>query len=123
MALTLEEMKANRRKWVEALRSEKYRQTDSTLFNDGAYCCLGVACVIAGLEDHDIAGIGNLSPFDSVREFYGIRDEDGGFYSTVDGHASLVDANDEGVSFSEIAGIIESEPEGLFVSAASSEAI
>ena len=36
-------MKAeDKAKWLEALRSGEYGQTDNTLCRDGRYCCLGV---------------------------------------------------------------------------------
>ena len=39
-------------KWVEALRSGEYKQTDHKLINNkGDYCCLGVACKIVGMND------------------------------------------------------------------------
>jgi hypothetical protein len=42
---------AIKQKWVEALRSGNYQQTQGALhkINDG-YCCLGVLCEIEGLE-------------------------------------------------------------------------
>lgn len=51
MKLTLKTIKANRKKWIKALRSGKYRQIQSELRQavadiDGepvGYCCLGVA--------------------------------------------------------------------------------
>lgn len=33
-------------KWLEALRSGEYKQTQKTLYSEGAYCCLGVLCDI-----------------------------------------------------------------------------
>lgn len=33
-----------RKKWIEALRSEKYTQGKQYLFHGGKYCCWGVAC-------------------------------------------------------------------------------
>lgn len=36
-----------RDKWIEALRSDRFDQTSGTLERDGAYCCLGVLCVVA----------------------------------------------------------------------------
>ncbi len=41
MAMT-EEIKANRVKWLEALKSGKYKQTTGKLKSHGRYCCLGV---------------------------------------------------------------------------------
>lgn len=38
-------------KWVKALRSGEYRQGRGTLRDtEGRYCCLGVFCVVAGIE-------------------------------------------------------------------------
>ena len=37
-------------KWVTALRSGKYEQTDETLQSGTGYCCLGVLCVLAEKE-------------------------------------------------------------------------
>jgi len=34
------------KKWVEDLRSGKYKQTDGELKNSDGYCCLGVLCMI-----------------------------------------------------------------------------
>jgi hypothetical protein len=48
MALTKTQI-ANRKKWVKALRSGKYKQTSGRLVRDGKYCCLGVACDVSGL--------------------------------------------------------------------------
>ncbi|RWL14841.1 MAG: hypothetical protein EOR57_31340 [Mesorhizobium sp.] len=111
MTLTLEQMKANRKLWVEALRSGRYEQTKSTLVDSRGYCCLGVACVVAGKQDDEISDFTNLSDFKDVRKFFGIRDYDGDFYG-----GSLVCLNDDaGYTFEQIAEVIESEPPGLFV--------
>lgn len=36
--------KKNITKWINALRSGRYKQTKYTLQDAGGYCCLGVAC-------------------------------------------------------------------------------
>jgi hypothetical protein len=38
--------KSDKKKWVKALRSEKYKQGKFQLFDGNGYCCLGVACEI-----------------------------------------------------------------------------
>ena len=47
-------------KWIEALRSGKYMQTSNRLVKvdlyKRSYCCLGVACVVAGLEEESRDG-------------------------------------------------------------------
>ncbi len=40
-------MTKNTQKWIDALRSGKYKQTSSHLSLDGKFCCLGVACEVA----------------------------------------------------------------------------
>lgn len=40
----------NIRKWVDALRSGNYTQTNGALHDTGGYCCLGVACDVAYRE-------------------------------------------------------------------------
>jgi hypothetical protein len=42
--LGLKDDKKNLRKWVAALRSGEYEQGKGALHLDGRYCCLGVAC-------------------------------------------------------------------------------
>lgn len=43
-------------KWVEALRSGKYEQGTKVLFSKRtrAYCCLGVLCVVNGVDPENI---------------------------------------------------------------------
>ena len=80
---TKEEQAANRKKWVEALRSGKYSQASGILRNDTdhatgrklrgfEYCCLGVACEISGLG---VWGAGIDDAPDEVRRY--IPHEDG----------------------------------------------
>jgi hypothetical protein len=51
--------KAFKRKWVNALRSGKYTQGTSQLYsrNGQSYCCLGVACAVAGLDKDEFSGL------------------------------------------------------------------
>lgn len=117
----LERMKANRRLWIEALRSGKYTQArDALQTRDGAMCCLGVLADIAGcsfewrdgfdypwVEDAE----GDQHAPSKAREFVGLAHCEGHFA----GQRSLAGLNDSGKSFLEIADIIESEPQGLFI--------
>ena len=116
-------MNDNSKKWVEALRSGQYQQGTGGLC--GIYnhhCCLGVACRIfqeevGGLQiklnsrhkyfafDIDSAYLPN-----KVRSWLGLTNRDGDFKG-----GSLASLNDRGSSFKEIADVIESEPDGLFV--------
>jgi hypothetical protein len=73
--------KENVRKWVEALRSGKYKQAQGQLYLDGAYCCLGVVCELAGLSVSQGGYYGE--PFDAnhltlpsqAAEWLGVDDE------------------------------------------------
>lgn len=42
--------KAIKTKWVKALTSGKYKQTDSVLQSEGKFCCLGVLCDLYAKE-------------------------------------------------------------------------
>ena len=45
-------------KWITALRSGEYKQGTEALYDnfDNTYCCLGVACIVAGLTKESIDG-------------------------------------------------------------------
>lgn len=105
--------------WVEALRSGKYKQAVSVLRSGDRFCCLGVACELAvdagvaersgdGYSDSYGSEVGKL-PVEVVF-WLGLKTS----YGEIPGRKSLIAMNDSGRSFSEIADIIESEPEGLF---------
>lgn len=92
-----------KKRWVAALRSGEYKQGKSNLYIDGKYCCLGVACIVAGMTHDTIDGdslINNDIKFsivpivlhDSLGDNIGLR---------------LAIMNDNGKSFSEIADYIE----------------
>ena len=115
--------------WLAALRSDEYRQGEAALHrtaDDGGpdmWCCLGVACDVylkAGgtlevtkqrLQKRRRMSYDGDAVFlpRAVLKWLGLRTQTGSYAS-----GSLVRANDKGVPFSEIADIIESEPEGLF---------
>lgn len=92
-------------KWVAALRSGAYEQGQERLKRGSAYCCLGVACVVAGVKkihgnmtfiphkDHDDDGAFNLVP-DSIR-------------CESRTSSKLAGMNDDGCSFGEIADWID----------------
>lgn len=114
-------------KLVAALRSGKYTQTKGRLRDDKGYCCLGVACDVLGKGEwiaKDFRYVYRVSPDDSshvvlptaiqnmlgwtanngrVRKAY----EKGNSEDEPDYLTSLAEFNDEGVTFEEIADIIE----------------
>ncbi len=103
-----------RAKWVDALRSGKYKQTRSALRYGDAYCCLGVACDVLGDGKWDATPMvdwwefwfsdgqrkaGDLPP--SMLDRLGLSTDD---------QRVLMDLNDNGVSFDAIATHIERLP-------------
>ena len=46
-----------KQKWIDALRSGKYTQAQSKLYSGDGFCCLGVLCDIYAKEVGDIAWV------------------------------------------------------------------
>ena len=114
-------------KWLTALRSGEYKQGKGQLCNDGRFCCLGVLTDIAVKE-----GIGEWSSPEGIY-WSGYRwtgtelpirvaEWAGGLYpdptvsldpkgakGTFGGRTTLSALNDKGVSFSNIADLIEAQ--------------
>lgn len=119
-------MNENARKWVAALRSGEFKQGRGSLRVDDAYCCLGVACEV---YRRDVGGSWDEFVFrcagsrygfcahlpSVVAEWLGLCDVAGDYRTGADVYRSLIDDNDSGASFEQIADLIESGPEGLFV--------
>lgn len=122
-----------RKELTDALESGEYEQATGALCKEidgeSTYCCLGVACEVynnamkrSKKKTLPISSIGNSGFFlreyngstgnlpEEVREYFNFRDWDGSYGDC----SSLVDDNDYGTSFKEIAKIIKSKPEGLF---------
>jgi hypothetical protein len=107
---------------VKRLRSGTIKQTTKVLGRtDGSRCCLGVMCDVSVdlgvIPAPSNSGINYLTygPETTglsceVKELVGLSSDAGLF-----GETSLMAINDSGATFAEIADIIESEPEGLFV--------
>jgi hypothetical protein len=138
------DLNSNAQKWVDALRSGKYKQGQKALTviagDEELDCCLGVACKVAienglELETHtEFKSIGfgaeivnkHLRFYDhssygtlptKVAIWLGLSTNDGTY--TLPGNNNscvLTSDNDSGVPFDQIAATIESQPEGLFVS-------
>lgn len=99
-------------KLVAALRSGRYAQTTGALRQADSYCCLGVACDVlsgpAGWTSKEgiwyYGASASVLP-DSVREALGWLTPAGSVRSLVP--SSLLDANDSGETFAQIADRIE----------------
>jgi hypothetical protein len=109
-------------KWVDALRSGNYVQTEGTLcqVEDGpdgvvdTYCCLGVLCeLVPGiikeeLDDDDDDGIVFQYTYNKTSGIGRLpRDISGIAHLSVGVETTLVQINDDGASFEEIADYIE----------------
>lgn len=121
------------RKWVDALRSGKYKQGKGYLHKDDCFCCLGVLCDLAekeGLISHAVSdrtgwdGYQESITYEGVWDFlpkkvqtwaglesnhpnitYKVKDRDDETeYEVTDGVSEL---NDNGFSFTEIADLLE----------------
>lgn len=142
--LTKEQRQELRRKWVEALRSGEFLQTDCALHDDHGYCCLGVACEVferefpgelnVTLDDNGYWHYDGEDTFlpEKVADAFGIHPEgrtknsrlletptqsSNSLYEN-----SLYDLNDSGVTFTEIADVIEKYAADLFTDDSQAEA-
>ena len=111
-------------KWVDALRSGKYRQGESQLKiedpDDPRHCCLGVLCEVAEVEGVDFNFIPDESYLpEPVMKWAGLKSKQAHYRDPETGSedGSLVQMNDKGASFAEIADFIEAHAEELGVSA------
>ncbi len=105
--------------WVAALRSGKYKQGWTRLHREEEFCCLGVACEISGLgrwmADDDGSDIIWYLGYTSVlppvvQHWLGVPNELGLQLQTRQAHfVGLECLNDEGMTFSQIADLIEYE--------------
>lgn len=102
--------------WIADLRSNP-PQSRKVLFDGHGYCCLGRLCVVQGLEPRvfdyngvkrfEFDGCETLLP-DTIANAADIASSEGRYADR-----SLVDDNDTGKSFAEIADIIEKHWEEL----------
>lgn len=94
-------------KWINALRSGKYKQTKGALCRDGAFCCLGVLDALYPKLKLSGGDSGCLLNFEKI----GLTDDIG----TLKNSRSLSSLNDmnfinyEALTFDEIADVIQIE--------------
>jgi hypothetical protein len=117
-------------KWLKALESGEYKQTHHRLHDGEGYCCLGLACVVAGMtptkicadeEDasYEFGGEWEGAPASVVGDFRlrgslgDAADESIVISDWVSG--TLAEANDAGATFAEIAAAIRANPENFFL--------
>ncbi len=92
-----------KKKWVIALKSEKFKQANGVLKNELGYCCLGVLCEVQKIEPdgYSYSGLDNPDP-EVLRVLTQIKDGDTRSFEGI-----LVRMNDYSRNFSEIADWIE----------------
>lgn len=102
------------KQWIEALRSGEYKQTKNVLFDGKGYCCLGVACKIAGRKEVIKTDMWDDTLYSFTNEIETLPksiqkklgfNTDVGYYG--DDNNSLAGDNDNGKKFKTIANIIE----------------
>lgn len=87
-----------RRAWIEALRSGKYIQTKDTLRDKTGHCCLGVLCDLKDLWTLLLQKYGRNQIGELAHAELGL---------TWEFARQLVQLNDGGATFEEIAQVIE----------------
>lgn len=100
-------------KWLKALRSGKYKQTEGYLNDENGYCCLGVACRInhpkVNLKDkpliNEFSFGKNLKNINVPKILIGSGEMDDEDYNKIVERLSTM--NDNGKSFTVIANYIE----------------
>lgn len=112
-------MNKNAKKWVQVLRSGRYKQSKYQLKTNEGYCCLGVACDLYAKEKHivwdgtDFLGNAQTLPH-LVMAWMGLSSPTGIFITRPGVQCSLSWCNDRDMSFEEIADVIESNSKRLF---------
>jgi hypothetical protein len=100
-------------KWVEALRSGNYKQGQYYIKNNDKFCCLGVLCDISKQGEWKEGHYLNNDEYlpEEVMEWAGMKSSSGCF--NVKSGRNLSKLNDNGMTFEEIADIIEKHWETL----------
>jgi hypothetical protein len=104
-------------KWLEALRSGKYKKGKDCLLNDDKYCCLGVLCEIQERPKNHIhefkfsfdGNTGSLNTDNSLYETLNSLGYFNGFKIKIEGkeYMTLAYINDESETFDNVIEIIE----------------
>lgn len=126
----MNKLNKNAKKWVKALRSGKYKQTNGqlTALKKGepvAHCCLGILCELAVADGVEVKirdsvdtrtydGNGGVPP-DAVMKWAGLRHAAGDIIVQKES-SDLTELNDtQRKSFKQIARVIEQKAKELFV--------
>lgn len=100
---------AEQEKWLTALESGEYRQTQFALHSAGAHCCLGVADIVCGLGEVSIQTL--ETSYHKIK----LRDESGRLLTDTGGSKYLTELNDFcSWPFPRIAAFIRAKPWQVF---------
>ncbi len=98
-------------KWLKALRSGKYKQGKGALHRDGNFCCIGVECHLHGVSikamDKRPGNGGTKSSFDKIPKYMDAINGKYGNSMSLPPVQVLIEMNDGGKSFKQIANWIE----------------
>lgn len=112
---TLNQQKANRDNLITALRSGKYEPVVvDGAFNPNGYTLGGVAWHLAGIGRDEHFNAFETYLVDDLHDFYGFKNSWGGYIINGEKYGLL---SQNTLTFTEIANIIESGPEGLLIKA------
>ena len=92
-------------KWIADLRANP-PQTTGRLFDGNGFCCLGRLCVVEGAKPKFLKGLS--LPLSDTIFWAGMKSRDGRYPG-----GRLVEDNDSGKTFAEIADIIEAHIDEL----------
>ncbi len=116
---TIDDIKANREEWAQALESGEYKQGRGELRADGKHCCLGVLCDLydpdgwrrIGSKYHHGIARANQIPDIPILQSVGILGSDHNDTETFFKYPTLLAvANDNGTPFTAIARSIRNAP-------------
>ena len=108
-----------KQKWVSALRSGDYKQTQHRLRKEDGFCCLGVLCDLY-IKDNNVEweiDEDNIYRYEkhftvlppSVVEWVGVEDSNPYVIGVTGGLCTLAELNDSGSTFEGIADVIEEQ--------------
>ena len=101
-----------KKKWIEALRSGKYKQTKGRLHDDNGFCCYGVLCDIISPNEWVKCNTGCGDTFYRFQGANSMMPDNDILKQVMKTHkcpACLAAMNDRGRSFNEIADVLQKE--------------
>lgn len=95
------------KQWVKDLRSGNYKQTERTLVDSNGYCCLGVYACVTTKKYTEENCVSKEKPEGTPEAYNWIKEDLHNRGIDIEIKEDLMDMNDSGSSFSDIADRIE----------------